>query len=313
MRGVVKVPDPRLDDLSARYDPRKTTPAEVVFSDLPGPGHEDGSDRPRSISQRFVGDMRSVDLLVHVVRGFKCPSGEASSPVADLATLVDEMILQDLDVVEKRQARLRKGEKSSFAAEAEVLERIASTLGENRTIRQMELDPETENRLSGFAFLTLKPRLVVLGVEDDQTSAPVPAELAGITHAFVLAAKLEMELGELEPAEREDFMREMGLSSPGKDRFIRMVYSELGLVSFFTTGEDEVRAWTVKKGTTALKAAGKIHTDLERGFIRADVLGYEDLVELGDEAACRRAGRMRQEGKDYEVKDGDIMTVRFNV
>lgn len=318
VRGVVKVPDERLDDLARRYNPRKLTHAEVVFTDLPGPGHADGADVPRSISARFVADMRAVDLFVHVLRGFRSAADEPADPVRDLRTLVEEMILGDLDVVERRLARLAKGEKGGFSSEAEVLDRIRAGLERSRTIRQLGLDAETLTRLSGFAFLTAKPQVIVLAVDDDQTLAPVPASLVegSSDHAssvICLASRLEMELGELDESDREDFMAEMGIRIPARDRFVREVYHNLGLVSFFTTGEDEVRAWTVKQGTTALHAAGKIHSDLERGFIRADVLTYGDLVELGDEASARRAGRLRQEGKEYVVQDGDIMTVRFNV
>jgi hypothetical protein len=315
-RGVVKVPDERLDELARRSRPEKVVHAEIVFTDVPGPGHEDGAERPRSISPRFVGDMRTMDLLVHVLRAFTPPTGEPPSPESDLRELEQEMILQDLDVVERRLGRLRKGEKSGFAGEAEVLERIAAALESSTELRAMDLDEETVRRLSGFAFLTLKPRVIVVSVEDGQDGGDDSLERRVSSHAessMTLAARLEMELAELPPPEREEFMREMGIAAAGTERFIRDVYRDLGLVSFFTIGDDEVRAWTIEEGTRALEAAGKIHTDMQRGFIRADVMSFKDLVELGDEAACRRAGRLRQEGKDYVIRDGDIVNVRFNV
>lgn len=318
VRGVVKVPDERLDELARRYHPRKVTHAEVVFTDLPGPGHGDGSETPHSIPPRFVGDMRAMDLLVHVVRGFTNLAGEPPDPAGDLADLIDEMILADLAVVEKRLTRLHKGEKEGFASEQEALKRIADGLQSSRTVASVDLDPATRARLSGYAFLTAKPQAIVLNLEDEASGEETDGAFSrhASSHAqtvFSMAARLEMELGELDDEERRDFMSEMGIEMAGTDRFIRQIYGDLGLISFFTTGEDEVRAWTVKEGTTALRAAGKIHTDLERGFIRADVVTYDDLVEMGDEAACKKTGRLRQEGKEYAVKDGDILTVRFNV
>jgi hypothetical protein len=262
--------------------------------------------------------MRAMDLLVHVVSDFTHPGGDTSDPAADLRTLVDEMILQDLEVVEKRLLRLRKGEKGGFASEKELLERMASTLESSGTVRSMNLDATTAAQLGGFAFLTAKPQVIVLNRDDEAANEPVDEKLlaAASDHAettLTIAARLETELSELEPDERTEFMAEMGIETAGTQRFIRTVYEDLGLASFFTTGEDEVRAWTIKRGTTALLAAGRIHTDLMRGFIRADVVSYTDLVTHGDEAACRKAGKFRQEGRDYVVLDGDIITIKFNV
>ena len=318
VRGVVRVPDPRVDELSSRYRPEKTTYAEVVFSDIPGPGHGEGGGPPKGIPPRFVGDMRSVDLLVHVVREFVLPGGPAADPAGDLRTLREEKILQDLDSVEKRLARLAKGEKAGFPAEKEALAGIRDALSAGRQISSMGLPADVVAGLTGFAFLTLKPEMVVLARDDAMAGGPLPPEFEAparenAIEVLPICSRLEVEIGELEPAERGPFMKEMGIEAAGTDVFIRSVYRAQGLVSFFTTGSDEVRAWTIRRGTTALGAAGKIHSDLERGFIRADVFRYDDLIALGDEAACRRAGKHRQEGRDYVVEDGDIITIKFNV
>jgi len=316
-KGVVKVPDARLDDLGARYRPRKLTHAEVVFSDLPGPGQGDGGP-VRSIQTGFVADMRSMDLLVHVLREFDHPVTGPADPLGDLESLREEMILRDLEVVEKRLARIGKGEHQNFPTERALLEALQEALSDGRTIRSLGLADDAAASISGFAFLTQKPHVVVLNRDDAAAGTGVPGEISSHpsnqARAIIpLCARLETELGELDPDERGPFMREMGIESAGTELFVREVYRALGLVSFFTTGGDEVRAWTVRQGTVALRAAGKIHTDLERGFIRAEVFGYDDLVAAGDEAALKRAGRIRQEGKDYVVRDGDILNIKFNV
>ncbi len=316
-KGVVKVPDARLDDLGARYAPQKLTHAEMVFSDLPGPGQGDGGP-VRSIQTSFVSDMRNMDLLVHVLREFDHPVAGPADPLGHLVTLREEMILRDLEVVERRLARIQKGEHQNFPAERALLSTIQEALSGARTIRSLELADDAAASISGFAFLTQKPHVVVLNRDDAAAGEGVPVEIS--SHAsnearaiIPLCARLETELAELDPQERGPFMREMGIETAGTDLFVREVYAALGLVSFFTTGGDEVRAWTVRDGTVAQKAAGKIHTDMERGFIRAEVFGYDDLVALGDEAALKKAGRIRQEGKDYVVRDGDILNIKFNV
>jgi len=312
-RGVVKVPDARLDDLARRYRPGKVTHAEIVFTDLPGPGPGSSKSLPPS----FVGEMRSMDLLVHVVREFESP-GARPDPAADLAALRDEAIIADLEVVEKRLARLDKGEEQGFVGEREVLRSIREALGSGRSTRSMGLAADVLARLSGYALLTEKSEVVVINRDDAAAGRLVDPGLAAAAGAeaaaiIPLCARLEVEIGELDAGEREPFLREMGIDASGTEVFIREVYRALGLVSFFTTVGEELRAWTIRAGTSAVRAAGRIHTDMEKGFIRVDVVAYDDLASLGDEAACRRAGRLRQEGRDYVVEDGDILTVRFNV
>jgi GTP-binding protein YchF len=316
-KGVVKVPDERLDDLGARFEPKKLTHAEVVFSDLPGPGQGDGGP-VRSIQTGFVADMRTMDLLVHVLREFDHPVTGPADPLGNLVTLREEMILRDLEVVERRLARIGKGEHQNFPSERTLLETIQEALSDARTIRSLGLAEDAAARLSGFAFLTQKPHVVVLNRDDAAAGEGVPDEIASHpsneARAIIpLCARLEVELGELDPQDRDPFMREMGIESAGTELFVREVYRSQGLISFFTTGGDEVRAWTVRQGTVALRAAGKIHTDMERGFIRAEVFGYDDLVDAGSEAALRKAGRIRQEGKEYVVRDGDLLNIKFNV
>jgi GTP-binding protein YchF len=315
-RGVVKVPDARLDDLASRYGPKKVTHAELVFTDLPGPGP--GEKQGRSIAPSFVGDMRAMDLLVHVVRQFESPALGPPDPAGDLGSLREEMILRDLEVVDRRLARLGKGEQQAFHGEREILDVIQEALSSAGTVRGLHIAADAMARLSGFAFLTEKPEIVVVNSDDALAGTPLPGEILAEARkearaVMGLCARLETELAELEPGEREPFMREMGIEAAGTEVFIREVYSALGLISFFTTEGPELRAWTVRSGTTAVRAAGKIHTDMERGFIRADVIPYEALVEAGEEAALRRAGRLRQEGKGYVVEDGDILTIKFNV
>ncbi|MBW2260572.1 MAG: redox-regulated ATPase YchF [Deltaproteobacteria bacterium] len=317
VKGVVKVQDARLDDLGARYRPKKLTHAEVVFSDLPGPGQGDGGP-VRSIQTSFVADMRNMDLLVHVLREFDHPVTGPADPLGHLVTLREEMILWDLEVVEKRLARIKKGEHQNFPTERAMLGTIHEALSDARTIRSLELADDAAANISGFAFLTQKPHVVVLNRDDAAAGDPVPEDISSHpsnqARAIIpLCARLETELGEIDPQERGPFMQEMGIESAGTDVFVREVYRALGLVSFFTTGGDEVRAWTVRAGTVAQKAAGKIHTDMERGFIRAEVFGYDEFVSAGDEAALKRAGRIRQEGKDYIIRDGDILNIKFNV
>lgn len=316
-RGVVKVPDERLDDLARRFDPKKVTHAEVVFTDLPGPGPGDGGP-VRSIPPNLVGEMRAVDLLVHVVREFDHPAAGPADPASDLRSLRQEMALWDLEVVDKRLSRLEKGEQPTFPGERDTIQTIHDALGDSRTIRSLGIGANVLANLSGFAFLTEKPEVAVINRDDTAAGTPVDGNLDARAKeeaeaVIPLCARLEAELGEIDPAERGPFMEEMGIETAGTEVFIREVYRALGLISFFTTEGSELRAWTIRSGTTALKAAGKVHTDLERGFIRADVISYDDLRELGDETALRRAGKLRQEGKDYVVADGDILTIKFNV
>jgi GTP-binding protein YchF len=236
--------------------------------------------------------------------------------VKDIEAFATELVLADLAVVEKRLERLRK--EKGHERERALLERIVPALESGTPLRRLGLAPEELSQLAGFAFLSLRPLLIVLNVAEGQAAAPLPPEVAERAHAegaeaLVLSARVEAELEEIEPAERAAFLAELGLAASARERFIRASYTLLDLISFLTGGEDECRAWPIRRGTTALKAAGKVHSDIERGFIRAEVIAYEDFVRLGSEARCREAGKLRLEGKDYVVRDGDIIHFRFAV
>jgi hypothetical protein len=312
--GVVKVPDERVDRLSALYEPKKTTYAEVSFVDVAGGGSARGLDTATLTA------MREVDALCHVVRAFVDPavaSGAAPDPLREVRDLETEMNLADLLIIEKKLERLRKGEKG-FPREHELLERLKAHLDAERPFRELPLAPDEWALFAGYRFLSQKPLLLVLNVAESEVAAPPPGDLT--QHArehglglLVLSGKVEMDIAQLAPTEQAEFAASLGLSEPAAGRFVRAAYALLDLISFMTVGPDEVRAWTIRRGTHAREAAGKIHTDLERGFIRAEVIRYEDLITLGSEARCREAGKLRMEGKDYVVQDGDVLHVRFAV
>jgi ribosome-binding ATPase len=305
--GVIKVPDPRVEKLSEIYRPQKTIYADIRFSDFPPTQGEENLKSATLISQ-----MREVDAIALVLNGF----GSEADPVKELRDLLTEMILSDLVVVENRRMRLKK-EKARPLEEA-VLERCLKTLENEESLRHLSFTSDEENLLSGFGFLSRKPVLVLFNQADHKAghplSAPYQAELKrqGL-EGLALAGKVEMEVAQLDEGDRTAFLKEIGIHEPARDRFIRASYGLLNLISFLTTGEDEVRAWTITRGMTARKAAGKIHSDIERGFIRAEVVAYEDFIALGGEAKCKEAGKLRLEGKDYIVQDGDIIHFRFAV
>jgi len=307
--GVVKVPDPRVDALAKLYAPKKTTYAEITFSDL-GAGHGEGIDR------KALNAMRGVDALCQVLRAFPDDSGEPGEPLRELTGLEMETILADLEVVEQRVARLRKDR--SNPRELALLERIQASLEEEQPARRLELSAEERRMLSGYSLLTQKPLLLVLNVAEDAVASPPPAELAEAAGArglglIVLSAAVEMDIAQMEDADQLEFVESLGLGEPARNRFIRAAFELIDLVSMLTAGPDECRAWPIPRGTPSPKAAGKIHSDIERGFIRAEVTRWEDLVELGSEAACKEAGKLRVEGRDYVVQDGDVVHFRFNV
>ena len=311
--GAIKVPDARIDRLSAIFNPRKTTYAEVVFVDFPG-----GSERSGGVlDQTTLVQMRDADALVQVVRGFPDPvTQDAAEPARDVEAFKSELVLADLAIVEKRLERLRK--EKGKEQEAELLERCQAALEAETPLRRVELSAADERALSGFGLLSRLPLLVVINVGEAAVAAPlsdaVRARLeAAAVPGLALCAQIEMEIAALEAAERAAFLADLGLQESARDRFVQAAYTLLDLISFLTSGEDEVRAWPIRRGTTAVKAAGKIHSDIERGFIRAEVVAYEDFVRLGSDAKCREAGKLRLEGKDYVVQDGDIVHFRFNV
>jgi hypothetical protein len=312
--GVIKVPDARVDALAAHWKPRKTTNAEVSFVDFP-PSRAAGGRRA-VLDADAVAQLRDADALVEVVRAFPDLTGAPARPAQDMEAFAAELVLADLAVVEKRLERLRK--EKGRERERALLERIAPELEAGRALRTVALSPEDRRELAGFAFLSLRPLLIVLNVPEDQAAAPVPAEVAARAHAegadaMSLSAAVEAELVRLEPADRMAFLTDLGLAEGARDRFVRASYALLDLISFLTAGEDECRAWPIRRGTTALRAAGKIHSDIERGFIRAEVIAWDDFVRHGSEAKCREAGRLRLEGKEYVVQDGDIVHFRFAV
>ncbi len=312
--GVVKVPDPRIDALSALFRPRRTVYAEVRFSDLAA----GAGSTARGLDVATLTAMREVDAMAQVVRGFDDPaSGAPPRPAGELADFEAETLLADAEVVERRLARLRKGERG-FPREAELLERIQAHLEAERPLRSLELSEAEWAAFSGFGFLSRKPAMAVLNVPEERARADLPQDVRAFCRergmpVLSLSAPVEAEIAQLPPEEQAAFAREMGLEEPAQHRFIREAYALLDLISFFTVGPDEVRAWTVRRGTPAQQAGRKIHSDIERGFIRAEVTDHEDLLRLGSEAKAREAGKLRLEGKEYVIKDGDVAHFRFNV
>jgi hypothetical protein len=329
--GVVKVPDVRLERLAEIFDPKKIVHADITYVDLPAPpasseGHVGTEDLPADHLAR----LRDSDALLHVVRAFDDPShphpAGSVDPARDLEALDLEFTLADLAMTERRLERLKGSGRHGTAAEREaaereevVLRRIHEGLEAGTPIRDLGLDADEAKAIRGFRFLTEKPVLVLVNIgEGDlpRASEVVGRISAGYKHRHALvdalSARIEMEIGELEPAEAADFMDELGLTESSLDRVIRLSYRLLGLVSFLTAGPDEVRAWPIPDGATAVDAAGTIHTDLAHGFIRAEVVPYDDLVELGSTAEARRHGKLRSEGKAYQVRDGDVIEVLFS-
>ena len=329
--GVVKVPDGRLDRLALIFKPRKIIHADVTYADLPAPpASSEGRVGTEELPAEHLARLRDADALLHVVRAFDDPSvphPEGSvDPWRDLERLDLEFILADLTVTERRLERLRAtgrhgtpAERESNEREEAILARLHAGLVKGAPIRDVELDVDEEKALRGFRFLTQKPVLVLLNVGEGDIAreAEIVAGIAGrYEHRGMmvdaLSARIEMELGELEPDEALAFMEELGIHESSLDRVIALSYRLLGLVSFLTAGPDEVRAWPIAAGSTAVDAAGAIHTDLARGFIRAETVAYEDLVELGSMAEARKHGRLRSEGKTYLVRDGDVVEILFS-
>jgi len=311
--GTIKVPDPRVDFLAGVYKPKKTTYAEVTFVDFP-PARD--AQKRAVLDQEMVTALRDADALVEVVRSFPDLTGAAPRPVEDIGAFEGELVLADLGQVEKRIERCRK--EKGKEREVALLTRLQAHLDAGRPLRILELTADERTELAGFAFLSLRPLLVVLNVAEGEVAAPVPASVAECARAagaeaMVLSAQVEAEVAELDAGDRAAFLADLGLTESARDRFIRASYALLDLISFLTSGEDECRAWPVRRGTPARQAAGRIHSDIERGFIRAEVIAYDDFVQYPSEAKCRESGKLRLEGKDYVVQDGDIVHVRFAV
>ena len=329
--GVVKVPDERLDRLAAIFKPKKIIQADVTYVDLPAPPpSSEGRVGAEELPAEHLARLRDADALLHVVRAFESDivahSAGSVDAWRDLEQFDLEFLLADLAITERRIERLRATGRHGTPAEREanereliVLERLHIGLTAGRPIRDEELTEEEEKAIRGFRFLTQKPVLVLLniGENDLPRAAEVVAGVAGrYEHrkAIVdaLSARIEMELGELEPEEAAVFMEELGLHESSLSRVIELSYRLLGLISFLTAGPDEVRAWPVPDGSSSVDAAGAIHSDLARGFIRAEVVAYEDLLTLGSMAEARKAGRLRSEGKTYRVHDGDVLEILFS-
>ena len=317
--GVASVRDPRLEQLRDLFKPKRYMPATVQYVDIPG------IKRGESAESLDLAKLKTVDALVHVVRGFEDPEilhPEGSvDPARDVATLDLELILADHDIVERRIDRLEKSAKRGLNPEEQrekalLTDVILPALEAEKPLREVELDAEDERRLRGFQLLSAKPMLVVVNVGEDRAGASVAdlgLELRPAVSAVVVSAPIEQEIGTLPADEQREFLADLGLSEPSLDRVNRASYDLLGRISFFTVGEDEVRAWTIRRGTRAREAAGAIHSDIERGFIRAEIVPAADLLRLKTLAACRDAGLLRLEGKEYVVQDGDVAHFRFNV
>lgn len=299
--GTVKVPDERVVALANLFHPKKTTFAEITFSDVAGSGAA-----TKGLDDQTLAAMREMDALCQVVRGFADAAGAPPSPLAEARNLEDEMNLADLIIVEKRLERLQR--EKSKSAEVPLMETLKAALEAGTPLRRLELSADQWAMLAGFRFLTAKPLLLVLNVQESEAAAPPPAE-----GFVVLAGQVEMDIAQMPAEEQSEFVASLGLTEPAIGRFIHAAYKLLDLISFLTAGEDECRAWPIRRGITAPKAAAKIHSDIERGFIRAEVVRWEDLVHYGSEAKCREAGKLRSEGKEYVVQDGDVINFRFNV
>ncbi len=309
--GTIHVPDDRIDALSRMYQPRKTIYAQVEYF-LPGKtGQKNSSDKAETAWTA----VRDMDALIHVVRNFRMFGLDEPAPESDFLKLDQELILSDLAVVEKRLERMnaegKKG-KPVDADEQELLEKSRQLLESETPLRR---DPAlaSDPQLRGYAFLSAKPVMVLFNNEDEDTALPEPSGSVGQEERLVIRGKIEHELAQMTDEEAADLLAEFNIAASATARVIQKSYAILGLISFFTVGEDEVRAWTIQNGTIAVEAAGVIHTDMKKGFIRAETISYEDLMAAGSMNAAKKKGTLRLEGKTYAVKDGDIINFRFNV
>ncbi len=312
--GVVDVPDTRIDKLSAMFKPKKTIYAKVTYADIAG---LEGTSK--GISGNLLNSLSQMDAFIHVVRSFEDdnvphPSGSVN-PSRDADAMLTELLLNDQITVERKLERLvderKKGgtDKSLNERQTVLFNRLLDALNEGQPLRKLSFTAEEEKELASFGLLTRKQILTVFNLGENQVSPEVDLD-----HPFIaLPGKLEMEISQLSPEDAQLFMSEYGIEEPALNRMIRLSYSLLDLQSFFTVGEDEVRAWTTRKNSTALESAGEIHSDIARGFVRAEVVAYEDLISLGSMAECKAKGKFRLEGKEYIVKDGDIVHIRSSL
>ncbi|MBE6693751.1 MAG: redox-regulated ATPase YchF [Ruminococcaceae bacterium] len=325
--GIVPVPDKRLDALAEMYNPEKYTPAIIEFVDIAGLVR--GASQGEGLGNKFLSHIREVDAIVHVVRCFEDSNivhvDGNINPLRDVDTINMELILSDIEILERRLASSRKilkGDKS-VAAEIEVFETVMKALEDGKCARTVELTQDEAAYLADVPLLTMKPVIYVANVSEDEVAAE-PVDNAGYmtlkefaasesSQIIPVCAQIEAEIAQLDGEDKAAFLEDMGIAETGLDRLIQASYTLLGLISYLTAGPKEVRAWTITKGTKAPQAAGKIHSDFERGFIRAEIIRFDDLMRLGSMTAAKDAGLVRSEGKEYVVEDGDIVLFRFNV
>lgn len=327
--ATVKVPDPRLDALTPLFNPKRIVPADVQYLDVAGLAKGVGES---GMGGQLLGQLAQANALVLVVRAFEddnVPHPETTvNPLRDLETLLLEFTFSDLGIVEKRIDRidqtvgkLRGNEKEQYEREREALVRCKAALEDGTPVREVELDDEEERLLRGFGFLTQKPLLVLFNVGESQLGEPADTLTANAREQFgrpgveihALAGQIEMEIAQLDAEDAEMFMADLGISESSLDRVIRLSYDLLGLIAFFTVGPDENRAWTIRRGASAVEAASEIHSDIARGFIRAEIVAYDDLMATGSMAEAKKAGKLRLEGRAYIMQDGDIAHFLFNV
>jgi GTP-binding protein YchF len=325
--GMVSVPDPRLDKLTAMYHPKRTVPTTFEFTDIAG--LVKGASKGEGLGNQFLANIREVDAISHVVRCFEDKdithvSGKID-PVNDIETINLELILADLEQVDRRIDRVEKMAKQKdkdSIIEYGALKKLKDAFETGKPARHVDLTDEEEQIIKPFHFLTRKPVLYVANISEDDIVDPEQNEHVRAVKAYAekdgaemiaISARIESEIAELAAEEKKAFLQDLGLSASGLDRLIAKAYHLLGLATFFTAGEKEVRAWTFRRGTKAPQAAGIIHSDFERGFISAEIISYDDLIQAGSENVAKEQGRLRLEGKDYEMQDGDIVYFRFNV
>ena len=328
--GVVPVPDERLNVLKEMYDPEKVTPAVIEFVDIAG--LVKGASRGEGLGNQFLSHIREVDAIVHVVRCFENADivhvDQSIDPVRDAEVINTELMLSDLEILERRLDRAQKRLKGDKSAKAEIdlVQKLIALLNDGKMPRDLELTETEEELLSDMPLLSRKKQIFAANLSENdikdldhlKENNPHYAALEAYARQngneiIPICAKIEAELAELDPEDRAMFLEDLGIAHAGLERLVQASYSLLGYISFLTAGKKEVRAWTITRGMTAPKAAGKIHSDFERGFIRAEIVSYEDLVRLGSIAAAREKGLLRSEGKDYVMKDGDVVEFRFNV
>lgn len=318
--AVMPVPDDRLDWLAEYYKPKKITRATIDCFDLPGFNFTD--EHGHSAARRLISQIRTSELLVLVVRAFENPAVPpyrgSIDPVRDLAELRTELLLADLELVTTRIENLEKQvnrptkTKSQDKAELELQKKLQEAIESEKPISSVIETDEQREMIKSLGFLTLKPMVIVVNVGESQLNAKFDFTDDSIP-VIIICAKLEYELAQLDPTSKREFMAELGIKESEAKKFVNSCYSALGLISFLTGASNEIRAWPIKKGTSALDAAGKVHTDIKRGFIKAEIFSFNDLKELGSEKDVKAAGKLRLEGKDYVVQDGDIVIFRFNV